>query len=131
MPPKLIAPAAPSRRVGWPALFLLRLRLDFYPSHIVHPMSEPRKRSDWSRSLPRPLKIPGVMDHLKTLADVRTLLGHLSKEMRATYTWQYIKAELKKAAAGGDTTQVWIALQMVLMLENFECWPAYENGPEG
>jgi hypothetical protein len=31
--------------------------------------------------LPRPLKIPGVMD-LKTLADVRTLIGHLPKAFR-------------------------------------------------
>jgi len=58
---------------------------------------------------------------LDTLADVRTLLGHLPKETRARDTWQHVEAELKKAAADGDTTQVSIALQMVLMLENVEC----------
>jgi hypothetical protein len=39
-------------------------------------------RPNWSRPLPRPLTIPTVMD-LVTLADVRTLLGHLPKETRA------------------------------------------------
>ncbi len=48
------------------------------------------------------------------------LLGHLPKETRARDTWQHVEAELKKAAAGGDTTQVSIALQMVLMLEGVE-----------
>jgi len=36
-------------------------------------------------TLPRPLVIPGVMT-LKTLADVRSLLGHLSKDVRARST---------------------------------------------
>ena len=39
------------------------------------------KRSDYSRLLPRPLVIPGVMT-LKTLADVRELLRRLPKEFR-------------------------------------------------
>jgi hypothetical protein len=59
---------------------------------------------------------------LVTLADVRSLIGHLPKEARAKDTWQHVEAELDKAAAaGGDTTQVSIALHMVLMLENVEC----------
>jgi hypothetical protein len=57
---------------------------------------------------------------LKTLADVRKLISHLPKETRAKGTWQYVDAELKKAAAAGDTTQVSIALQMVLQLEHVE-----------
>ena len=77
-------------------------------------------RSNWLRPLPRPLTIPTVMD-LVTLADVRALIGHLPKETRAKDTWLHVEAELKKAAAGGDTTQVSIALQMVLMLEGVEC----------
>jgi hypothetical protein len=59
-------------------------------------------RQNWSHRLPRALKIPGVMD-LKTLADVRKLIGHLPKETRAKGTWHYVEAELKKPAAGGDT----------------------------
>ena len=76
-------------------------------------------RPNWSRDLPRPLKIPGVMD-LKALADVRTLIGHLPKAVRARDTWQYVERELKKAAAGDDTSQISIALQMALQLERVE-----------
>jgi hypothetical protein len=76
-------------------------------------------RPNRSRPLPRPLSIPTVMD-LKTLADVRALIGHLPKETRAKDTWQYVEAELKKAAASGDTTELWSALQMILMLEGVE-----------
>ena len=57
---------------------------------------------------------------LVTLADVRTLIGHLPKETRARSTWRYVEAELDKAAAGADTAQVLIALQMVLQLERVE-----------
>jgi hypothetical protein len=76
-------------------------------------------RPNWSRPLPRTLTIPDVMD-LVTLADVRTLLGHLPKETLAKSTWQHVEAQLKQAAAGGDTTEFWAALQMVLMLEGVE-----------
>jgi hypothetical protein len=79
-------------------------------------------RLNWSRALLRPLKIPGIMD-LKTLADVRTMIGHLPKATRARDTWQHVERELKKAAAGNDTSQISIALQMVLSLENIEYRP--------
>jgi len=52
-------------------------------------------RPNWSRPLPRPLTIPTVMD-LKTLADVRTLLGHLPKETRARDTWQVCRARTQE-----------------------------------
>jgi hypothetical protein len=77
-------------------------------------------RPNWSRPLPRPLTIPTIMD-LVTLADVRTLLGHLPKETRAKSTWQHVAAELDKAAAGADPADVSVALLLVLMLENGEC----------
>ena len=65
---------------------------------------------------------PHIMD-LVTLADVRTLLGHLPKETRAKSTWQHVKSELDKAAAGADPVSLSVALQMVLMLENMEVGP--------
>ena len=76
-------------------------------------------RPDWSRPLPRPLTIPTVMD-LVTLDDVRSLIGHLPKETRAKSTWQHVEAQLKQAAAGGDTMKVSIALQMAFQLERIE-----------
>ncbi|MGA8323221.1 MAG: hypothetical protein WB774_21005 [Xanthobacteraceae bacterium] len=60
---------------------------------------------------------------LKTLADVRTLLGHLPKATRAKSTWQRVEAELDKAAAGAEPVSLSVALQMVLMLENMEVGP--------
>jgi hypothetical protein len=50
------------------------------------------------RPLPRPLTIPTVMNPV-TLADVRTLIGHLPKETRARDTWRHVEAELKKPRA--------------------------------
>jgi len=80
-------------------------------------------RPNWSRSLPRPLTIPTIVD-LVTLADVGALLGHLPKETRAKSTWQHVAAEVDKAARGADPRDVAVALQLVLMLENVECRPA-------
>jgi hypothetical protein len=77
-------------------------------------------RQNWSRPLSRPLIIPAVMK-LRTLADVRTLLGHLPKASRAKETWQHVAAELEKAAGGADTADVSVALRLVLMSENVEC----------
>jgi hypothetical protein len=57
---------------------------------------------------------------LVTLADVRTLLGHLPKEARAKGTWRHVEAKLKQAAANGDATELWAALQMVLTMERVE-----------
>jgi hypothetical protein len=76
-------------------------------------------RANWSRPLPRPLTIPSVVD-LVTLADVRTPLGHLPKEPRAKSTWQHVETGLNQAATSGDATELWAALQMVLMLEGVE-----------
>ena len=55
---------------------------------------------------------------------MRTLIEkHLPKDTRAKETWQHVEAELNKAAVGGDTTQLSIALQMVLQLERVEYRP--------
>jgi len=56
-------------------------------------------RPNWSRPLPRPLKIPSVMT-LKTLADVRELVGHLPGECRERDTWRHVAACLSAAARG-------------------------------
>jgi hypothetical protein len=73
------------------------------------------KRPDWSTPLPRPIKIPQVIT-LKTLADVRKLLGHIPKE-RQLSTWQHVEATLQACAAGGDPVNVSFALQIVLQAE--------------
>jgi hypothetical protein len=84
-------------------------------------------RPNWSRPLPRPLVIlDGGKEFLRltTLGAARDFLKRIPKERRQFDTWQHVEAELKKAAAGGDATQVSVALRMVLMLENVECRPA-------
>ena len=77
------------------------------------------RRPDYSRPLPRPLVIPGVMT-LRKLSDVRSLLGHLPKDVRARSTWQGVAAQLDSAARGGDPADVAVALHLVLMLEKVE-----------
>ena len=79
-------------------------------------------RSDWSRALPRPLKIPDVMT-LRTLADVRTLINHLPADRRRFDTWQVVEKRLNEAARSGSIDDVVIALRMVLMLERVPCLP--------
>ena len=79
-------------------------------------------RPDWSRPLPRPLVIPTVVT-LKTLADVRKLMGHLPAATREKSTWQHVAAQLTAAARGADPVHVAVALQIVLMLEDVECRP--------
>jgi hypothetical protein len=79
-----------------------------------------RSRPDWSRPLPRPLVIPGVMT-LKTLADVRDLIEkHLPKGHREQSTWQHVAACLDEAARGGSIIDVTVPLQMVLSMEGVQ-----------
>jgi hypothetical protein len=68
-----------------------------------------RKRPDWSQRLPRTITIPEVMT-LRTLANVRELLGHLPERVghlpeRGRYesTWEYVADRLTEAASNGDT----------------------------
>jgi hypothetical protein len=61
-------------------------------------------RPNWSRKLPRPLKIPSVTT-LKTLADVRTLIQRLPKGHRERSTWRCVAKQLAAAADGGDVSR--------------------------
>jgi hypothetical protein len=75
-------------------------------------------RPDWSRPLPRKLTIPDVMT-LRTLGDVRTLIGHVPKQRREFHTWRHVVAVLDEAAAHKrDSADVSIAVQMALDLEH-------------
>jgi hypothetical protein len=60
---------------------------------------------------------------LHTLADVRELLKHLPKGHCERSTCQHVAACLNEAAHGGDTIDVAVPLQMVLMMEVVECRP--------
>ena len=76
----------------------------------------PRKRPDYSRPLPRPLVIPSVT-RLKTLADVRKLIGRMPMDFRTKETWQRIAALVDDAARGNADPTEAVALQLVLMLK--------------
>jgi hypothetical protein len=64
---------------------------------------------DWSRKLPRPVTISGVMQ-LKTL--------DLPAQDHRRPSWRYVKAEITDAARSGDVVGASVALWMALM---FEC----------
>jgi hypothetical protein len=69
-----------------------------------------------ARRLLRPLTIPDVIT-LRTLADVRELLGHIPKERRVLRTWQHVEKTAQACASGEDTANVSVALQLVLQAE--------------
>jgi hypothetical protein len=80
-------------------------------------------RPNWSRPLPRPLKIPSVMT-LKTLADVSELVErHLPAEWRERDTSRHVAKQLTAAADGGDINDVVVSLGLVLQLEHVPCLP--------
>ena len=89
--------------------------------------AKPRKRSDWSRSLPQPLQIldenykPIIT--LKTLGDVRKMLSGLPEQFQLKTTWGHVAVMLDEAARGGDIMDVVVPLRMVLGLEGVTCRP--------
>jgi hypothetical protein len=75
-------------------------------------------RPNWSRKLPRPLKIPTVMT-LTTLANIRELVErHRPAECRERETWQHVAAQMNEAACGNINGAV-----MALRLEQVPCLP--------
>ena len=81
-------------------------------------------RPNWSRPLPTPLTI---LDDIMGFCGYdarrrpRDCLECICRKARGLEdTRQHVEAELKKAEANGDTTQVWITLQIVLVLERVE-----------
>jgi hypothetical protein len=82
-----------------------------------------RNRADWSRKLPRPLKISTITT-LHTLGDVRELVERrLPPEFRERVTWRHVADRLHSAARGGDIDDAMIALRLVLQLERVPCLP--------
>ena len=79
-------------------------------------------RPNWSRKLPRPLKIPTVAT-LRTLGDIRALLGHLPANRRQQNTWRHVADRLANAARGGDINEAVTSLRLVLQLERVPCLP--------
>jgi hypothetical protein len=67
-------------------------------------------RPNWSRKLPRPLKIP-------------TITTLLPPEFRERDTWRHVSRQLAEAAKGGDMDDVTVSLRLVLQLERVACLP--------
>ena len=87
-------------------------------------MSLLRKRPDWSRRLPQPLTIPGIMT-LTSHADFRVLIDkHMPKEFRDKSTRRHVRQPLADAAAGAcEPSEEFMALQLVLSPEGVPCRP--------
>ena len=79
-------------------------------------------RPDWSRKLPRPLKLSTITT-LRTLGDIRALLGNLPADRRELNTWRHVADRLQLAARGGDINDAVTSLRLVLQLERVPCLP--------
>ena len=79
-------------------------------------------RPDWSRKLPRPLKLPTITT-LRTLGDIRAMLSRLPADRREQSTWRHVADRLQLAARGGDINDAVISLRLVLQLERVPCLP--------
>ena len=82
----------------------------------------PLARPDWSRKLPRPLKIPTITT-LRTLGDIRALLGNLPAARRQQSTRRHVADRLNEAARGGDINDAVTSLRLVLQFERVPCLP--------
>jgi hypothetical protein len=80
------------------------------------------KPPDWLQPLPQSLVIPGLIT-LRTLADVRTLLGHLPPEHREKENWRYVATKLDEAARGASVVEVFALLRTVLAMEGIAYRP--------
>jgi hypothetical protein len=80
------------------------------------------KPPDWLQPLPQSLVIPGLIT-LRTLADVRTLLGHLPVEHREQENWRYVAAKLDEAARGASVVEAFAVLRTVLSMEGIAYRP--------
>jgi hypothetical protein len=81
------------------------------------------KRSNWSRRLPRPLTIPGIMT-LATLADLRTLIKkYFPTRCRDRTISRYVAGRLSEAACDDDTANATVSLMIILVLESVPCGP--------
>jgi hypothetical protein len=80
------------------------------------------KRPDWSRPLPQQIVIPDLM-MLRTLADVRMLLGHLPAATREKETWRYVATKLDEATRGAPVVEVFALLRTVLAMEGIAYRP--------
>jgi class 3 adenylate cyclase len=77
-------------------------------------------RPNWSRPLPKPLIISGVMT-VATLNDVRVMTErHLPPASRANEMWRYVSNQLRVAALGGDMAEFFSVLEMALSIEGLE-----------
>jgi hypothetical protein len=75
-----------------------------------------QRLSGWSRQLPSPISIPGLMT-IKTLADVRKLLVRLPDETRQEPSWQHLEKCLQEAVVSGDAQHVFEPLMILLRIE--------------
>lgn len=68
----------------------------------------PRNKPDWSRRLPKPIKVDRRT--LRTLQDVADFLERLPEERRRRTTWQGVIRYAIEAAEGGDLRDLEIDL---------------------
>jgi len=78
-------------------------------------------RPDWSRKLPRPLKLPTITT-LRTLAIFAPARPSACRSSRAKHLAP-VADRLQHAARGGDINDAVTSLRLVLQLERVPCLP--------